>query len=212
MARIGNWLRLIAAGLSLVVFGFLGFWALNKEAPQLTEVAEVINFSTDTPDEQKPDTNTFVWKGQASDPKYISLPTIGAEGFIQNVGIDQNNAVAVPNNIHMAGWFTGSARPGQAGLSIIDGHVDGAQGDGIFKNLVNLKLGDELTVRLGDETTKRYRVKEVVSVDTARSAEVLFSHSPTIASQLNLVTCGGNFDKQTGQYEQRVIVVAELIA
>lgn len=207
----GSKLRFVAAAFGIATLGLVGFALLRKETPAPARTSEVITFSTDEPDEQKPSADTFVWKGRASDPKYISLPTVNAEGFIQNVGVDQNNAVAVPNNIHMAGWFAESSRPGQAGLSIIDGHVDGRRSDGIFKNLNKLKENDELTVELGGGKVKRFRVKKVTTIDTTRSAEALFSHEPTLSSQLNLITCDGNFDRQTKQYNKRVIVVTELI-
>lgn len=199
------------AAFGVTASGLLGFTLLHKETPTPARASEVITFSTDKPDEQKPDADTFVWKGGRADPKYISLPAINAGGFIQNVGIDQRSAVAVPSNIHMAGWFAESSRPGQTGLSIIDGHVDGRQNDGIFKNLIKLKENDELTIELGSGAVKRFKVKKVTSVDTDRSAEVLFSHDPALSSQLNLITCGGNFNQQARQYDERVIVVTELI-
>ncbi len=199
-----------AAGLGLIA-GLVGLITQSSQkTPQPAAVTQVVTFSTDTPDEQKPSANAYVWHGQPSDPKYIRLPTIAAEGFMQNVSIDQHNAVAVPNNIHMAGWFAESMRPGQKGLSIVDGHVDGRQSDGIFKNLIKLNKNDQFTIELGDGTIKSFKVREVKSVDAARAAEVLFSHDPAVTNQINLITCGGNFDRQTKQYVERVIVVAEL--
>jgi LPXTG-site transpeptidase (sortase) family protein len=206
-------LRFGAAAMVLALLGVLGFVLTRKEEPAPTPASApaVVTTSTDTPDEQKPSANTFVWKGGAADPKYIRLPTINAEGFMQGVGIDQRGAVAVPNNIHMAGWFAESMRPGEPGLSIIDGHVDGRQNDGIFKNLIKLQEGDEFTVTFGNETVKRFRVKKVSLVEAARSAAALFSRDVAVPSQLNLITCGGTFDQQTKLYDKRVIVVAELV-
>jgi hypothetical protein len=39
---------------------------------------------------------------------------------------------------------------------------------------------------------------------------VLFAHDPSIDSQLNLITCYGKFNYQSGQYDERSIVVSKL--
>ncbi len=171
-------------------------------------VTQTITYSTDTPDENPPGKD-FVWKGGANDPKYIELPTIKAGGYLQNVGVDQKKAVAVPNNIHMAGWFIDTVRPGEKGNSIIDGHVNGRKNDGIFKNLIKLKKGDTVSVEFGDGRKKSFEVDEVVSVKTAEAASVLFSQKPGITNQLTLITCGGVFNRQINQYEERVIAIAQ---
>jgi LPXTG-site transpeptidase (sortase) family protein len=194
----------------VLVLGALAWFYMRPDPPVPEQKTEVITQSTDAPDEKKPD-DGYKWRGAPNDPKYIKLPTIGAEGFIQNVGVDQNKQIAVPGNIHIAGWFVDSIRPGNTGLSIIDGHVDGKRNDGIFKRLADLKQNDEYTVEMGDGSLRRYRVKKVISVDTKDAANTLFSQEPNIRSQLNLITCGGNFDQQSQQYDMRVIAVSELL-
>jgi len=214
---VKTWLRdkvkykkLIGLALAfLLVATALGWYYLRSTASE--QQPEIITYSTDTPDETRPD-NGYKWRGRAGDPKYIRLPSIQTEGFIQNVGVDQNKQVAVPNNIHLAGWFVDSVRPGQTGLSIVDGHVDGRAETGIFKRLADLKENDEYAVEMGDGSLKRYRVKKVVAIDTKDAANVLFSQDPKVKSQLNLITCGGNFDQQSQQYDKRIIVVSELVS
>ena len=170
-----------------------------------------ITYSTDTPDENKP-ANDYKWSGKPEEPKYIRLSTIQTEGFIQTVGVDQHKQVAVPDNIHIAGWFKDSVRPGEQGLSIIDGHVDGRKERGIFKRLIELKQNDEFKVEMGNSRTKTFRVMKVVSVEVKDAANVLFSQDPSIKNQLNLITCGGNFNQQSGQYNNRIIVISELVS
>ena len=202
--------RLIGIALVvLIVLTTLGWYYLRPSVPE-PKPPEVITYSIDTPDETRPGSD-YKWRGGPDDPKYIKLPSIQAEGFIQNVGIDQKREVAVPNNVHMAGWFVDSTRPGQQGLSIIDGHVDGRQNDGIFKQISELKESDEYTVETGSGNLKRYQVNQVVTIDVKDAADVLFSQDPKVKSQLNLITCGGNFDQQSRRYDKRVIVVSELI-
>lgn len=85
--------------------------------------APVVTYSTETPEEKLPVDAGYSWKGQKNDPKRIVISKIGVDSLVQNVGVDQNQQIAVPNNIHIAGWFIDSVRPGESGLSIIDGHV-----------------------------------------------------------------------------------------
>src|SRR5262245_48002539 len=85
---------------------------------------QVVTYSTDQPDENEPPKD-YNWSGTATDPKKIIIPSIGVDAFVQQVGVDQKKQIAVPDNIHMVGWFINSVRPGQKGLSIIDGHVNG---------------------------------------------------------------------------------------
>ncbi len=189
---------------------------LKAPTPQQTDIpskeiiGEVITVSTDTPDEVKPDKATYKWQGAEADPKMVILPSIGAEGFVQKVGVDQNNQVAVPNNVHVAGWFTNSVLPGENGLSIIDGHVDGIKEQGIFEKIGKLQTGDIFRIELGNGKELNYKVLKVSSVATSEAAGILFSQDPTVTSQLNLITCGGTYSSQNHAYDQRVIVAAAL--
>lgn len=166
----------------------------------------VINYSTDKPAEAQPE--NYVWTGGKDDPKYITLPSIGAKGFIQKVSTDKQGQVAAPNNIKFAGWYINSARPGAKGLSVIDGHVDGLHSAGIFKKLSALSASDVFNVELGSGKKLHYKVREVRTVGLDQALNVLFSQYPDIPYQLNLITCGGTFSSETHAYDRRVIVVA----
>lgn len=193
-----------------VIGSVIAITAIEPEGGVVKGEVPAITYSTDTPDED-PIRKDYAWRGNAGDPKYIDLPTIRTGGFVQKMGVDQRTQIAVPTNINLAGWFADTARPGQPGLSIIDGHVNGRKADGIFKNLKNLKGGDEFTVTLGNGKGLRYRVFGKTSVATKDAPGVLFSQDPTKKSQLNLITCGGAFDTKANSYEQRVIITAELL-
>jgi len=197
-------------GLIIVALVAIGLATINNKTPKYVE-AEVVRFSTDTPNEDKP-TSEFVWKGQKNDPKKIVIPSVGIDDYIQNVGIDQNNEIAVPNNVFIAGWFVDSVRPGDKGLSIIDGHIDGRQQTGaVFKNLPEIAVNDELTIVFGDNTEVKFRVVQKQESSVEETPSALYSQNPDISSQLNLITCVGNFDSQARQYDKRLIVSLEAI-
>jgi LPXTG-site transpeptidase (sortase) family protein len=162
--------------------------------------------STDAPSEQPvPDSYSV----PEDKPLSIQLPTIMAEGFIQQVGVDKDNQMVVPSNVNMAGWYTKGSLPGDAGISIIDGHVHGLYAKGIFYNLGKLKTNETFTVTYGDKSVRKFKVKKVQTVSTKEADTALFVRYKTIPKQLNLITCTGRFDKDSKTFDSRVIVVAE---
>lgn len=164
--------------------------------------------STDRPSEQPvPDTYSV----PADKPLSIQLPSIKSKGFIQQVSVDKKNQMVVPSNVHMAGWYTGSPLPGDPGLSIIDGHVNGLYAKGIFKDLSKLKAGDTFTVTYGDKTIRTFKVKKLQTVSASDADTSLYVRDNAIAKQLNLITCTGRYEKSSHTYDSRVIVVAERI-
>lgn len=148
---------------------------------------------------------------QKAKPTYIYLPSINSDGSIQEIGVNKDNEMDAPTDIKNAGWFRESVIPGEKGLSIINGHLDGKIGNGIFKSLSKLKTGDKFEIEFDDSTIKKFEVMKVITVNTDEATSALFSQDPTIASQLNLITCAGNFNASSLDYSKRVIVTSKFI-
>lgn len=207
-------LLLFAAGLICLIAGgvLLGqrFLATHGRA-RPPKPDHVVTTDISSPDESKVTAQDAAsYTVPADQPRSILLPTISASGLIQKVGLTADNAMAVPSNIHFAGWFAQSVAPGKPGLSIIDGHVSGRYADGVFKNLKNLKTGDPIGVEFGDKSIRPFEVISVASMPEAEAAKILFDKHDDIDEQLNLITCDGKFNKATQRYADRVIVVAKL--
>ncbi len=200
---------LAVAGIVTVVLTLS--WLTSKSQPAATKAASpsprAVTASTDHPSEE-PVTAVYHSTATGTQPKYLRLPTIHAEGYIQAVGVDQHRQIAVPTNINLAGWFTSTVTPGDLGLSIIDGHLDGRRLPGIFASLAKLKPGDTFSIDLANGVTRKFQVKTVQSLPTADAAAALFSQTPGISRQLNLITCGGAFSTSSG-YDHRVVVTAQ---
>lgn len=174
-------------------------------------VNPVITQTENGPSESKIAAQSFVWKGSAHEPKRIVIPAASVDAYIQTMGIDQQNQIASPTNIYFAGWFVRSVTPGQKGLAIIDGHLDGkTQSKGVFANLDQLKPGDALSIERGDGTTLKYTVFSLKTVKNSDAHDLLFSEDPSVISQLNLITCAGVFDKKIREYDERTVVSAKL--
>ena len=167
-----------------------------------------ITVSMKAPDEVPPKEGAYQAVPSGSQPEEIIIPSLQVDGFVQRVGIDQNTQIAVPTNIHLAGWFVESQQPGDKGLSIIDGHLDGVHGEGIFRHLANLKAGDAIKIIPRSGAVRTFTTMSVQTVSNTEAASILFSQDPTVVSQLNLITCDGSFDPLNKEYDKRVVVRA----
>lgn len=184
--------------------------ATNNPNPTVSNT--VVTHSTDQPDETNPEAACKEYQTQGTVPERLAIPKLNVTGCIESVGVDQHGAVAVPTNIYTAGWFVDSAKPGEPGLSIIDGHINGNfTNDGIFQHLESLVAGDRFTVERGDGTILNYEVVSVDSVPLDDAAKKLFAHDTSIKSQLNLITCGGRWNESIQQFDHRIIAVAKLV-
>lgn len=80
-------------------------------------------------------------------PRYISAPEISVpKTRVIQLGLLANNQIAAPSNIYDAGWYNGSAKPGQDGAMFIYAHVSSWTANGVFYNLKNLVPGDKVTI------------------------------------------------------------------
>ena len=192
----------------VMLFAIYEYYIFRK--PVETSPNSVVTVSTDKPDESKKNADEYNWQGGPEDPKKILIEKLNVDSYVQKMGVDQNMQIAVPSNIHLAGWFVDSVQPGKNGLSIIAGHVSGPTQDGVFKQLNQLEKGDSFKVELGNGKILNYKVIDNTDVKVEDSANILFSQDPAVKSQVNLITCGGEFDRSQDQYKNRIIISGEL--
>ena len=216
--KLSKYQRVLITAALILVSIFIATFIHYRHGQNKSVVGQIVKtpvpgvtVSTSTPDETVPVKRAYAAAPTGSEPERIVIASIGVDGYVQRVSIDQNGAVAVPTNIHLAGWFTNSVTPGERGLSIIDGHVDGRVNDGVFKHLADVKKGDAIMVTSANGEVRNFVVMNIQSLPTAQAGNILFSQDPTVASQLNVITCGGSFNTTEKQYDQRVIVSAKLV-
>ena len=177
----------------------------EKESIVSIQPYEVVTYSTDKPDEKEPED----FEVPDDIPKSINMRSINTKGYIQQVGIDQDDNIAVPSNVRMAGWYINSSKPGEVGLSIITGHRDGVMKKGIFRYLGDLKEGDRFEVEYGDGSLRYFKVIDVKEVSLDEAFDLMYEKRESIESQLNLITCSGTYNKEDQSYDQRTIVISE---
>jgi LPXTG-site transpeptidase (sortase) family protein len=144
-------------------------------------------------------------------PVALTIPAIGVQTSLVHLGLTAAGALQVPPSTAVAGWYTGSPRPGAIGSSVIAGHIDSYTGPGVFFHLSQLRPGDRVYVRRADGTLAAFRVTAVQSY-AKNQFPTQAVYGPTPDAELRLITCGGTFDSQTGSYLSNTVVYAVQIA
>ena len=140
-------------------------------------------------------------------PVSLIIPMIGVKAPLIELGLTASGALQVPSSTTVAGWYTGSPRPGAIGPAIIEGHVDSLTGPGVFYRLSELQPGDRIYVRRADGTTVEFRVTAAQTYQKAFFPTAAV-YGPTPDPELRLITCGGTFDYATGHYLSNTIIYA----
>ena len=143
-------------------------------------------------------------------PVSLTIPSIGVRTGLVHLGLTLSGALQVPSTTTVAGWYTGSARPGATGAAVIVGHIDSLTGPGVFFRLRLLHPGSRVYIRRADGTLAVFEVTSVRSYPKARFPTAAV-YGPVPDAELRLITCGGAFDYATGHYLSNVIVSATLV-
>jgi len=146
---------------------------------------------------------------QVAEPTGLIIPSIGVRSGLVRLGLTSSGALQVPATASVAGWYTGSSRPGAIGAAVIVGHIDSQSAPGVFFRLRLLRPGRLVYVPRADGSLAVFGVTAVHSFPKA-DFPTRAVYGPTPNAQLRLITCGGSFDFATGHYLSNVIVYAAL--
>jgi sortase (surface protein transpeptidase) len=138
-------------------------------------------------------------------PVALQIPAIGVRTRLVQLGITRQGTLQVPSSPYVAGWYTGSPRPGEIGSSIIAGHIDSYRGPGVFYRLRELHPGDRIYVRQADGRFAVFRVTAVHQYPKAHFPAAAV-YGPVPDAELRLITCGGTFDNATRSYLSNIVV------
>jgi len=138
-------------------------------------------------------------------PVSLTIPAIGVHTKLIRLGITAQGTLQVPTVTSVAGWYTGSPRPGEVGSSVIAGHIDSYLGPGIFYRLSDMRPGQRIYVRRANGSLAVFSVTAVQRYPKDRfpTGQV---YGPAPDAELNLITCGGTFDYATRSYLSNTVV------
>jgi sortase (surface protein transpeptidase) len=200
----------LAAGLAVIAGGTAGLLLTRHSTPAMRPAAAGVG-ALPAP------TGPIVAPPQSASPKPVAapvsltIPLIGVRTNLITLGLTSSGELQVPPTTSVAGWYTGSPRPGAIGSAIIVGHIDSVSGPGVFFRLSELTDGDKVYVKRADGTLVEFRVTSVQSYpkDDFPTEEV---YGPVPDAELRLITCGGAFDPATGHYLSNTVVYAVAVS
>ena len=149
-----------------------------------------------------------------SEPASIEVPTIGVQAPIVGVGNTADRGMEIPSDLSTVGWWEHGTTPGETGNAVmvahVSGRVDGVPTRGSFYDLIDLEIGDPVTVKSLDSAEDlTFTVTEVVVIpkDELPWEQIFVSEG---WPGLVLVTCGGLYDGETRHFDSNVIVYARM--
>jgi len=147
-------------------------------------------------------------------PTELSIPAIDVQSAVTRVGLNPDGTLEVPQpgpDYDKAAWYEGSPAPGQTGPTVIEGHVDSAEnGPSVFYDLGELAAGDTVDITREDGSVVTFEVYDVQAFpkDEFPTLDV---YGNTEGPELRLITCGGEFNSDSGHYVNNTVVFARQV-
>jgi|JI10StandDraft_1071094.scaffolds.fasta_scaffold440900_2 LPXTG-site transpeptidase (sortase) family protein len=147
----------------------------------------------------------------AAEPRFIFIDKLGVQSKVLPMGLNPDKSIQSPVNIYDTGWYTGSAKPGEGAVVVIDGHASGPTREGIFAYLDTLVAGDQIGIEKGDGTRLNYAVvrKQELALEQTDMSQIM--QAPMGEEWLNLITCSGNWIKDKTTFDKRTIVYSRRV-
>ncbi len=185
-------LVLISIGFTFLLSGFLIFGS-NLFNPKET-IAPLSNSTSDSPEKRA--------------PARITIPSIGVDALVKPVGLTEINTMESPDKKDETAWFELGVSPGEIGSSVIVGHSGWTMGRAIFDDLDKIKQGDKVYVEDADGHTLTFVVRRIQTYDALGLAPEVWNIKDI--AHLNLITCSGDWDKETKNFPKRLVVFTDL--
>ena len=228
VGRLGSGLGLALVLIALIALtGCASNNQQNPQSPAATATAASPQTAAQPADEEtpepaaSPDDETESLEASPSPepvvywPQQIEIPAINVKAPVVHVGLEPDGAMEAPKGPDIIGWYTGSVAPGMHGNALVTAHVDwqdrttGQAQTAVFWDLDKLKQGDQVIVHAEENQTFTYTVKDSVLV-RFDDPDALKYLEPTENPILTMITCEGNFDQSSRNYDMRRIVIADL--
>ncbi|MGW9405485.1 class F sortase [Arthrobacter sp. NPDC055585] len=141
-------------------------------------------------------------------PVRVQVEGTGIDLEVVPVGVEDNGAMAIPNNHVQAGWYEYGPAPGaDSGSSVLAAHVDSQTEVLPIAGLKNVAPGTRVTVTREDGSQVAYETRQVENI-AKRSLDGHRLFDRTGDHVLKLVTCGGKWLDTENDYEDNVVLTA----
>lgn len=151
----------------------------------------------------------------AGGPVRLEIPSIGVDAPIEHVGLtdEQERAMDAPTGFMNVGWYDKGFQPGEAGNSVIAGHLDTSTGGpAVFWDLDKVNAGDEVLVTYANGDRYTFMVEDWEVYDHNAQGPIIDAiFGKSQSADLNLVTCDGAWDHGAATYSKRLVVFTTLV-
>jgi sortase (surface protein transpeptidase) len=226
-SALGAWQKSVGITPSVGYFGVISRARINATAKQVPIIPTPTAIATTTISVEAPvalagapvllvgTTTVPVVNKRDGSPVRLTIPKIGVDAGFQYTGLKSDGVMEIPNNIFDIGWYTGSVRPGEKGVSVITGHVAQIRGgvairQGVFNSLNELRPGDKLYVQNDKGETITFVVRESRSYYPAADATTVFTAADD-GTHLNVITCEGIWSPEKLSYSQRLVIFTDVV-
>lgn len=147
-------------------------------------------------------------------PVQMQIPDAEVDAEVE-VRTVVEGAMQDPTGPWVISWYDTSVNAGAKGNSVYSGHVDYWEvGPSVLRNVANLGEGAVIDVVGGDGTVYSYSLEYIERVTVADLTPDDMNNivGPTDYAALTIITCGGEFDYDRGEYKQRDIIRAKLVS
>lgn len=142
-------------------------------------------------------------------PVELTIKAIDLDATIEEQQI-QDGVMQNPSGPFVVAWYKETGRLGETANNVVlAGHLDYWDvGPAIFYDVWKLEPGNKIQVTGKNGSIFVYKVEWVKDfklddLDTSAIQEII---GPTKIESLTLITCGGTFDYDSGEYEARIVV------
>lgn len=148
-------------------------------------------------------------------PVQFMVNSIGVDAPIEQ-GTVADGVMLDPSGPWVVTWYSQLGKVGQNDNVVMAGHVDyWDTGPAVFWDVPTLQPGDVISVIGDDGKTYDYGIEwtRLFDVATELTPEVIQKDivGSTGQESLTIITCGGEFDYERGEYLQRWVLRANLI-
>jgi hypothetical protein len=149
----------------------------------------------------------------ATAPVSISIPDASVDAEVERNQI-VDGVMLDPSGPWVVSWYQETGELGEVDNSVMSGHVDYWDfGPAVFWTVADLPEGAEITVQGENGASYTYAVEWIKTYDVAGLTEEAMNEivGPPDYRALTLITCGGDFDYDRGEYLSRTVIRARLV-
>jgi len=148
-------------------------------------------------------------------PVELQIDSVGVDAPIE-LGAVTDGAMQDPSGPWVVSWYEPLGKVGEGGNVVMAGHVDYWNvGPAVFWDVRDLPAGDIIRVVGEDGKNYEYAVQWTQPYMAEELTPEVIQNDivgDTGEETLTLITCGGDFNPDTGEYNQRWVVRANLIS